>query len=48
MKEIEKQGMPKVYFVGAGPGDPELITVKGQEIDRGSRPYHIRRISGKP
>lgn len=22
----------KVYFVGAGPGDPELITVKGQKI----------------
>jgi precorrin-4/cobalt-precorrin-4 C11-methyltransferase len=24
----------KVYFVGAGPGDPELITVKGQNIVR--------------
>jgi precorrin-4/cobalt-precorrin-4 C11-methyltransferase len=23
---------PKVYFIGAGPGDPELITVKGQKI----------------
>lgn len=23
---------PKVYIVGAGPGDPELITVKGQRI----------------
>ena len=23
---------PKVYFIGAGPGDPELITVKGQRI----------------
>jgi precorrin-4/cobalt-precorrin-4 C11-methyltransferase len=22
----------KVYFIGAGPGDPKLITVKGQEI----------------
>ncbi len=24
--------MEKVYFIGAGPGDPELITVKGQRI----------------
>lgn len=24
--------MAQVYFVGAGPGDPELITVKGQRI----------------
>ncbi|CCO22757.1 precorrin-4 C(11)-methyltransferase [Maridesulfovibrio hydrothermalis] len=26
--------MGKVYFIGAGPGDPELITVKGQRIIR--------------
>ncbi|MET0330655.1 MAG: precorrin-4 C(11)-methyltransferase [Dyella sp.] len=24
-----------VYFIGAGPGDPELITVKGQRLIRG-------------
>lgn len=24
--------MHKVYFIGAGPGDPELITVKGQRL----------------
>ncbi|MBZ4241222.1 precorrin-4 C(11)-methyltransferase, partial [Mycobacterium tuberculosis] len=23
-----------VYFIGAGPGDPELITVKGQRLVR--------------
>jgi uroporphyrinogen III methyltransferase / synthase len=27
-------GMGKVYLVGAGPGDPKLITVKGQEMIR--------------
>ncbi|WP_018085876.1 precorrin-4 C(11)-methyltransferase [Desulfurispora thermophila] len=26
--------MPVVYFVGAGPGDPELITVKGADLLR--------------
>ncbi|WP_319762833.1 precorrin-4 C(11)-methyltransferase [Maridesulfovibrio sp.] len=26
--------MGKIYFIGAGPGDPELITVKGQRIIR--------------
>lgn len=28
----EKTLPAKVYFIGAGPGDPELITVKGQRI----------------
>jgi len=22
----------KVFFIGAGPGDPELLTIKGQKI----------------
>jgi precorrin-4/cobalt-precorrin-4 C11-methyltransferase len=26
-----KKGM-KIYFVGAGPGDPELVTVKGARL----------------
>ncbi|AHJ12820.1 MULTISPECIES: precorrin-4 C(11)-methyltransferase [Sulfurospirillum] len=26
--------MSKVYFIGAGPGDPELITIKGQRLVR--------------
>ena len=24
--------MPQVYFIGAGPGDPDLITVKGMKV----------------
>lgn len=29
---IEKRANPKVYFIGAGPGDPELITIKGRRL----------------
>lgn len=28
---------PKVYFVGAGPGDPELITLKGRKLLDGAK-----------
>ena len=29
-KEIKR--MSKVYFIGAGPGDPELITIRGRKL----------------
>ena len=28
--------MAKVYFIGAGPGDPELITLKGKRLLEGA------------
>lgn len=32
--DFAKVCFTKVYFIGAGPGDPELLTVKGQRIIR--------------
>lgn len=34
MKSINKNKEGKVYLVGAGPGDPDLITVRGAEVLR--------------
>ncbi|MFB6345391.1 MAG: SAM-dependent methyltransferase, partial [bacterium] len=30
MNELDKQHQPPITFLGAGPGDPELVTVKGK------------------
>ncbi len=32
VKTLTKNTGAKVWFVGAGPGDPELITVKGHNL----------------
>ncbi|SMC16440.1 cobalt-precorrin 4 C11-methyltransferase [Desulfacinum hydrothermale DSM 13146] len=34
MADDPKRQDPRVFFVGAGPGDPELITVKGRRLLR--------------
>ncbi len=31
----------KVYFIGAGPGDPELITIKGQRMEPKFTTQHL-------
>ena len=36
-----------VYFIGAGPGDPELITVKGKRLIEAADINYICRFSGK-
>ena len=34
VSEFLKSSAGRVFFVGAGPGDPELLTVKGQRLLR--------------
>jgi len=34
---VTATGTGTVWFIGAGPGDPELITVKGQHLARDQR-----------
>jgi precorrin-4/cobalt-precorrin-4 C11-methyltransferase len=37
----------KVWFVGAGPGDPELITVKGARLLEAGGRHPVRRLAGR-
>ena len=41
VKNIKKQLAGIVYLIGAGPGDPGLITVKGKEILKKSGLCHL-------
>lgn len=34
MKQEQKPATGKVWFIGAGPGDPELLTIKGRRLIR--------------
>ncbi len=37
--------MAEVYFIGAGPGDPELLTIKGKRIiEEFQCPYQDRTV----
>ena len=36
--------MNKVIFIGAGPGDPELITVKAKKILESQKLYYIQAL----
>jgi len=38
----------KVYIVGAGPGNPEWLTVAADRLLRGARNLHLRGVAGQP